>query len=216
MPADDITSDDITSDDITSDDTVHHEISPYDDGALDPFIEDELPSRGLLSFYDRLRARIVGFAERRGDKLGRRASEALLLVPDVFMLLVRLALDADVPQSTRLLLGGAIVYFVTPIDLLPEGFIGPIGYIDDLVLAVAVLSQAFGRELEDYSRKYWSGRQKIRVVFRDVLEASEALLGYNVYDRLKRVLAKRGVDLDAATASTTTAFPDGAGRPSAA
>ena len=49
---------------------------------------------------------------------------ALLLVPDVFILLVRLALDKDVPGSARAMIGGALAYFVLPFDLLPEAILG--------------------------------------------------------------------------------------------
>ena len=68
----------------------------------------ELPTTGLLSFYDRLRERVVREVERRGGKLGSGAAQALLLVPDVFILAVRLMLDREVPQSTRVLLGSAL------------------------------------------------------------------------------------------------------------
>src|SRR4030095_9525361 len=60
----------------------------------------DLPSSGLLSFYDRLRERILHAIEkregRRGAKMTEGAVRALLLVPDVFILLVRLALDKKV------------------------------------------------------------------------------------------------------------------------
>jgi uncharacterized membrane protein YkvA (DUF1232 family) len=124
---------------------------------------------------------------------------ALLVVPDVFMLLVRLALDPEVPGGTRALIGGALAYFVLPVDLLPEAMLGPAGYLEDLVLASAVLAQAFGGELEEYAEKYWSGRQELRVVLRDVTNTAHAMLGENVYRRLERLLERRGVRLPAET-----------------
>src|SRR5262245_59645581 len=56
-------------------------------------------SSGLLSFYDRLREKILQAVEKRGGRLGEGAVRALLLVPDVFILLVRLSLDREVPGS---------------------------------------------------------------------------------------------------------------------
>ncbi len=161
--------------------------------------EVELPSTGLLSFYDRLRERVVGAAEVKGGRLGEGAVRALLLVPDVFMLLVRLALDKSVPASARMLIGGALAYFVLPIDLIPEGIVGVGGYVDDLVLAAAVLSQAFSGELEPYARRHWSGAEDLRVVLRDVAYTAENLMGAKVYGRLKALLARRGVRLDPTT-----------------
>ncbi|MEM7481516.1 MAG: DUF1232 domain-containing protein [Acidobacteriota bacterium] len=154
------------------------------------------PSRGLLSFYDRLRGRILKAVERKGGRLGQGAVKALLLVPDVFMLLVRLALDPEVPKSSRALVGGALAYFILPFDLMPEGLIGGAGFLDDLVVAMAVLAQSFGGELEPYARKHWSGSEDLRKVMLDITSTAQNLLGANLYGRLGRVLAKRGVYLE--------------------
>lgn len=156
---------------------------------------DELPSTGLLSFYDRLRERVTRTVERRGGRMADTTVRALLLVPDVFMLLVRLSLDREVPASARMMIGGALAYFVLPVDLMPEAIIGAGGYLDDLVLATAVLSQAFSGELEPYARKHWSGTENIRKVIQDVTYAAENLLGAKVYNRLRGLLARRGIEL---------------------
>jgi uncharacterized membrane protein YkvA (DUF1232 family) len=158
--------------------------------------DDHLPSKGLLSFYDHLRDRVVDVVDRRGGRFSSNTVQALLLVPDVFILLLRLSLDKEVPKEQRALLGGALAYFILPIDLLPEAFLGPVGYVDDVVLALAMLSQAFGEELEPFAKKYWSGSRSVRSVLRDVLGAAQSLLGHDVYSRLREVLRKRGVDLD--------------------
>ena len=165
-------------------------------GPDDPGFDDSLPSSGLLSFYDRLRDQIVEVVERRGGAIGSRGVQALLLVPDVFILVVRLSLDKDVPKGQRAMLASALAYFVLPVDLVPEAFVGPAGYIDDLIFALAILAQAFGKGLEPHAEKYWSGDQKVRTVLRDVLETAESLLGHSVYDRLRDLLAKKGVRLD--------------------
>lgn len=159
----------------------------------------DLPSTGLLSFYDRLRQSTVQGLEKHAGKLPADAARMLLLVPDIFILMVRLTLDKSVPRGARAMIGGALAYFVLPFDLLPEAILGPIGYMDDLVLAVAVLSQVFSGELEPYARKHWSGPQDLRIVLRDVTETSQALLGVNLYGRLRKLLARRGIRLDEPT-----------------
>lgn len=159
---------------------------------------EPLPRGHLLSFYDRLREQILKGVEgrtSRSGKLTEKALKALLLVPDVFILLVRLMLDKEVPGSARAMIGGALAYFVLPFDLLPEALLGPAGFLDDLVLAAAVLAQAFGGDLEPYARKHWNGPEDLRVVLRDLTDTAQALLGTNVYERLKRVLSRRGVPL---------------------
>lgn len=156
----------------------------------------EGPSSGLLSFYDRLRERIVQAVEKRGGKLGEGAVRALLLVPDVFMLLVRLSLDRDVPGSARALIGGTLAYFLLPLDLFPEAILGGVGFMDDLVLASAVLAQAFSGDLEPYARRHWSGSEDLRVVLRDITNTAHSLLGQSLWDRVRGLLGRRGIRVD--------------------
>jgi len=150
----------------------------------------------MLSFYDALRAKIVRWVKRRGGRFSSGTTKALLVVPDVFILLVRLTLDREVPKPTRALIGGALAYFILPFDFLPEALLGPIGFTDDLVLAVAVLTQAFGGNLEPHARRHWSGSEDLRVVLRDISDSAEQLIGNRLYNRLRRFLGRRGVEMD--------------------
>jgi hypothetical protein len=65
-----------------------------------------------------------------------------------------------------------------------------------LILATAVLSQAFGGELEPYARRHWSGPEDLRVVLRDLSQTAQSLLGQNLYDRLRKLMGRRGIRLD--------------------
>jgi len=154
-----------------------------------------LVSSGLLSFYDRLRERLTSSAQSRAGKTGRAVSEVLLLAPDLFILLARLSLDSQVPAGARRFIVGATVYFLTPVDLLPEAFVGPAGYLEDVVLAAALLSVALGPDLEPMAERYWNGSRRLRVVLRDVANVAYSVLGENLYSRLQRLLARRGVKL---------------------
>lgn len=156
----------------------------------------DVPSSGLLSFYDRLREKIIRAVEKRGGRLSEGAVRALLLVPDVFILLVRLSLDKNVPGSARALIGGTLAYFLLPADLLPEALLGGVGFMDDLILATAVLAQTFSGDLEPYARKHWSGSEDLRVVLRDLSETAHSLLGENLFNRLKGLMGRRGIHID--------------------
>lgn len=177
-------------------------------GSFEPLatVGGDGPSRGVLSFYDRLRRRALEAARQR-SRLATGAAELLLLVPDVFILLLRLTLDPQVPASTRSLLGGALLYFVLPLDLFPEGLVGAGGFVDDLVIAAAVLAHAMSDELEPALERHWSGPRELRIVLRDVSIAASALLGDSLYARVRRALGRRGIELpEGAPASA-----DGAG-----
>src|SRR5688572_18732952 len=91
-------------------------------------------------FYDKIRKNIRAYLERRG-KLAGKTGEYLLLVPDMFMLLWRLINDSRVNSKNKVMLGSGIAYYLFPLDIMPEGLLGPIGYIDDLVLGVYLLNK---------------------------------------------------------------------------
>ena len=165
-------------------------------GEAEDLAIDSLPSRGLLSFYDRLRRRVSDFLEERGGQLGSTASDYLLLVPDVFILLARLSLDKEVPKEQRALIGSALAYFLLPVDILPEIALGPVGYLDDLVLSALVLSKAFGDQLEPFADRHWSGSRKLRTVLGDVAQSAESLLGKDVYGKLMSLLRKKGLEVE--------------------
>jgi uncharacterized membrane protein YkvA (DUF1232 family) len=156
-------------------------------------VEPEVEER-LTRFYDRLRARV---AVPLTDRVGEKAAATLLLAPDVFILLVRLFMDPRVPGASRSLVGGALAYFLLPADLLPEVLLGVGGYLDDVVLAAAVLTHVFSRDLRPFVERHWSGQARVQTALEDALRAGEALLPSRLYQRLHRLLARHGVDLAA-------------------
>ncbi len=150
------------------------------------------PAR-LLAFYDRLRDQV---ATRLGTGAGAGVAEYLLVAPDLFILLVRLFLDRDTPPSSRALVGGALAYFLLPVDLMPEMFLGVGGLLDDVILSAAVLTHVFTDELEPLVARHWSGSRRLRTVLEDATGAADALLSTSVRGRLASVLARYGVVLD--------------------
>ena len=58
--------------------------------------------------------------------------------PALFKVLCNL-LNCDIDDSLRLPICGAIAYYVTPDDIIPEQIYGPYGYIDDIYLSSYVL-----------------------------------------------------------------------------
>lgn len=58
--------------------------------------------------------------------------------PDLFKTLCEL-LNCEIDKSLKLPICGAIAYYVTPEDVIPENVYGPYGYIDDIYLSAYVL-----------------------------------------------------------------------------
>jgi uncharacterized membrane protein YkvA (DUF1232 family) len=137
-------------------------------------------------FYDRLRTRIHDYLEKKG-RTGK-AAEWLLLVPDVFILLWRLINDGRVTGKNKVMLGSGLAYFLFPFDIIPEGFVGPTGFVDDLVLAVYILNRMLGDTDASVLREHWSGRDDVLSVIQRVLGMADHMVGSEMVGRVKRMI----------------------------
>jgi uncharacterized membrane protein YkvA (DUF1232 family) len=140
-----------------------------------------------LRFYDRMRENIRRYLERRGTLAGT-AGEYLLLAPDVFVLLWRLVNDARVDSKNKVMLGTGIAYFLFPLDLMPEAFLGPVGYLDDLVFGVYLLNRLLTSVDASVLKQHWSGNEDLLLVIKNVLAAADNLVGSNMLSRLKKIV----------------------------
>ena len=89
---------------------------------------------------------------------GRRvaAKELATLLPNLILLFKDLLRDERVPRRSKIALGIAAVWLLSPIDLLPE-FLPVIGPLDDAVVAALVLRYLVKRSGPDVMRDHWRG-----------------------------------------------------------
>ena len=174
----------------------HETHTPDDEGGIAEALIDairegaltkRLSKRRATSYYDRIRHKIKEFVAERGERLGP-AAEFLLFVPDIFMLLFRLMRDARVSTTNKLLVGKGVAYFLLPIDIIPDSIVGPMGYIDDLILAVFILNRIITDTDHAVVREHWSGDGDVLVVIRRILEAADRLASPRVIAKIKRIL----------------------------
>jgi uncharacterized membrane protein YkvA (DUF1232 family) len=104
--------------------------------------------------YDRLRERV---SEPGVQQTG--LMDLLLLVPDLTVLLMRLLRDERVPVGSKGIALLGIGYVLSPLDILPEILLGPIGFVDDLLILGTALSRMMNRVHPDVVRSHWPGRQ---------------------------------------------------------
>ena len=140
-------------------------------------------------FYDRIRRSIESYIDKKGGAVEKTA-EYLLLVPDVFILLWRLVNDSRVSGKDKVLLGSAVVYFISPFDLIPEAIVGPIGYLDDLVFGVYTVNKVLSSAGEAVVREHWSGSEDVLRMIERVLGAADSLIGKDMLSKVKK-LARR-------------------------
>lgn len=138
-------------------------------------------------FYDRIRARIKTYLENKGPVVEKSAS-LLLLVPDIFILLWRLVNDGRVTGKNKVLLGSGIAYYLFPLDMIPEALLGPMGYVDDLVLGVFILNRILADTDEAILREHWSGSEDLFGAIRKVLDTADNLIGSDMVNRIKRIV----------------------------
>jgi uncharacterized membrane protein YkvA (DUF1232 family) len=138
-------------------------------------------------FYQKLREKIKTWSEREENQSYRWA-EWLLLAPDLFHLLVRLTADPDVPMKEKAKLAAVTVYFISPIDLLPELVLGPTGFLDDIVLTAYALNAMINNVDPQILIKHWAGDEDILEVIQNILRLADRMVGSGLFKKLKRVL----------------------------
>jgi uncharacterized membrane protein YkvA (DUF1232 family) len=100
----------------------------------------------------------VGRRDRRAprDRTADRRPTARDAAPNLVRLFRGLLHDPRVPRGSKVLLGFAIAWFVSPIDLVPE-FIPVFGPLDDAVVAALVLHHVLRKAGRDVIAEHWSG-----------------------------------------------------------
>jgi uncharacterized membrane protein YkvA (DUF1232 family) len=135
--------------------------------------------------YDRLRARLV--TPRPGASSG--IGDLLLLLPDFTILLVRLLRDDRVGIGAKGIALMGIGYILSPVDLLPEILLGPIGLVDDLLVVGATLSRLVNHVHPDVVRSHWSGKGDALEAIQSVMAWAEAQLT-GIWERVWRGLGR--------------------------
>ncbi len=132
--------------------------------------------------WDRLR----GYVSRAeyGARSGLR--DLLLLLPDLVVLLARLARDPRVPLGSKLVALAGVAYVLSPLELLPELLLGPIGLLDDLLVVAAALSRLLKGTHPDLLRSHWSGQGDALEVIQRLTSWAENLL----VDRMPAALSR--------------------------
>jgi len=137
-----------------------------------------------LDFYQKLRNEVKQWVNKNVDK-DNKWSDYILLAPDIFHLICKLSVDKNVPASKKIKLVGAIAYFISPIDLMPEGLIGPIGYLDDVALAAFVLNDLLNETDPQIIRKHWAGEQDILDLIKTIIANADKMIGGNLWKKIK-------------------------------
>lgn len=84
------------------------------------------------------------------------AMPVVRLIPDLARLVRSLLADESTPRGVKIVLGGLLLYLLSPIDVVPEVF-PVIGSLDDVIVGGLVLRWAGRRIGAEHLRSHWSG-----------------------------------------------------------
>ena len=136
-------------------------------------------------YYQKLREKFRLWMQSEEGK-NNKWSELLMAAPDLFHLLCKLSLDKDVPARERVKIAGAITYFMTPLDIVPEIILGPIGYVDDIAIAAYVINHLVNNTNPEIVRKHWAGDGDILELIKKILNVADKMVGSGMWSKIKK------------------------------
>lgn len=140
-------------------------------------------------FYTQLRRRIARWLRQRTG-IDDKIRDALLLLPDLFVLVIRLIRDARIDPGPKLQLIAVTTYVISPIDLVPD-FLLPFGLIDDTVALAFVLGRIvkmMDQAGEAVLREHWEGRGDVLERIQWIISNASQWLGAGILGKLRHRL----------------------------
>jgi uncharacterized membrane protein YkvA (DUF1232 family) len=114
-------------------------------------------------------------SERPESRPRDTLKEIALFLPNFLILLKRLLSDPRVPRKSKLILGGTVLYLVSPIDVVPD-FVPGLGQLDDIVVALLALHSILNRVDDEVVLEHWPGDENVIRLVRAGLSAVAQLL----------------------------------------
>ena len=72
--------------------------------------------------------------------------------------------------------------------MIPEGLVGPAGYVDDVALAAYVLHSLVNSVDPAVLKEHWAGDGDVLKTVQTILKAADGLVGSGMWKRIKGVL----------------------------
>ena len=167
-------------------------IIPFDEVGIERLNQQQIEQRSP-DWYTTWRRRIQAWIGAHADD---QLAQIVLFVPDMLVLLVRLARDRRVPIMLKGQLLLAAAYVISPFDLVPEAMLGVIGLADDAGVLVLVLMWIKGIAGIDHQvlRENWSGQDDVIEVIEklhaNIIANSDRLYPEQVWQKLRRRYGK--------------------------
>jgi uncharacterized membrane protein YkvA (DUF1232 family) len=136
----------------------------------------------------RKRAESAEPEERPRTGAKRTVVDVIRQIPNYLRLLYGLMTDSRVARVDKILVGAAILYILTPVDIIPD-FIPFLGEVDDVFLLVTALQRLITNAGRRVVLDYWAGdpAELAASNLRKVLTAAAFFLPRRVRRRLRTI-----------------------------
>lgn len=142
-------------------------------------------------YYRKLRDQIRSMADRNLPQWAQPFVPWVLAIPDFFVLVARLAVDPRVPGQAKVLAGATVLYFMSPIDIIPD-IIPVMGQIDDIALALFALD-AMGKSVRpEVVQELWPGEGDVLTLVASGIKLFTEALPKRVLLAIHRWLKRTG------------------------
>jgi len=136
-------------------------------------------------FYQKIRNDVKHWLNDNLDKENKWV-DYILAAPDLFHLLCKLTADSEIPSNKKLKLVAGIAYFISPIDFLPEAFLGPVGYFDDIVVTAYILNDLINEVDPQIVRNHWAGDSDILDLIKTILANADKMIGSMLWEKIRK------------------------------
>lgn len=120
-----------------------------------------------IKFYSKLRKQII--KQTKSKNVPDKLIDILIAIPDLFYLLFKLVFDSEISFDHKKNLVLALIYFISPLDLIPDAF-APFGFMDDVYIVVIALNSLLNKVELKYIEKYWLGKINIVMFIRSTIK----------------------------------------------
>lgn len=133
-------------------------------------------------FYQKLREKVQNYIKKHPNS---KYINYLVATPDFFHLCCRLMTDGRVPIKNKVYIAAAITYFISPIDIITDAIPG-IGFADDLLIVVRVISSLLNSVDEAVIKEHWAGDGDVIEKMQQLLDTLDGIVGKGVLKKITR------------------------------
>lgn len=133
-------------------------------------------------------------------------ADIIQMLPDFGITLLRLVDDPEVTPRHKAFIGATVAYIASPVDLMPEGIMGPAGFADDLVVAAYALKHLLkedGDNEPDAVLRAWAGTGDVKAAVDHALGGADDMVGKKEWDQIRGWLDGLFDDVDAPATQPT-------------